>query len=419
MPFAHPRVESLHESPEFGAIRSHVRELVMKEYAAQAPAVRSHVVKHQQEEMTMGMNRREFLETAGAGAAALGLAALGAPAFAQARTKVRVGYLHTLAVDGQMWLAQHLGAWAKHGLEPDFKQFTTGLELFQAMVGGSIDMLSTGAVISNFPARGQGKMFLVNCVEFATAQLWVRTDQGVKDFGDLKGKRIATTTGTTAHVFLDNALRANKLDPAKDVEILNQRMAEAVTSFISGAVPAVALWVPFNVTVRDKVLPRRSWWTPPPTIRRRRSSPGWAASNEYYAKNQEVLARVIRAWRREIIFWSGSPTRRSRSCRRTLPAGAAARPRSSSARRRCSRRRNGGSSTRTARSPVGCSRSLTSSCGSATSRTRRPPSSTSTPRSISIRSRAETDEGARAPRRWCRGGEEPEAACRRGNPVYP
>jgi NitT/TauT family transport system substrate-binding protein len=151
-------------------------------------------------------------------------------------------------------------------------------------------------VISNFPARGQGKMFLVNCVEFATAQLWVRTDQGVKDFGDLKGKRIATTTGTTAHVFLDNALRANKLDPAKDVEILNQRMAEAVTSFISGAVPAVALWVPFNVTVRDKVpaakkLVDASAYYPQAAI-----VSGWAASNEYYAKNQEVLARVIRAW---------------------------------------------------------------------------------------------------------------------------
>ena len=76
--------------------------------------------------------------------------------------------------------------------------------------------------------------------------------QGVKTFADLKGKRIATTTGTTAHVFLDTALRANKIDP-KDVEIVNQRMTEAVTSFISGAVPAVALWVPFNITVRDKV----------------------------------------------------------------------------------------------------------------------------------------------------------------------
>jgi NitT/TauT family transport system ATP-binding protein len=36
MPFAYPREESLHESPEFGALRSHVRELVMKEYAAQS-----------------------------------------------------------------------------------------------------------------------------------------------------------------------------------------------------------------------------------------------------------------------------------------------------------------------------------------------------------------------------------------------
>jgi NitT/TauT family transport system substrate-binding protein len=244
----------------------------------------------------MSQNRRQFLGTAGAGAAALGLSALGFPALAQSRTKVRVGYLHTLAVDGQMWLAQHLGAWQKNGLEPEFRQFTTGLELFQAMVGGSIDMLSTGAVISNFPARGQGKMFAVNCVEFATAQLWVRPDMGVNSFADLKGKRIATTTGTTAHVFLDTALKANRIDPGKDVEILNQRMAEAVTSFISGAVPAVALWVPFNVTARDKVpgakkLVDASAYYPQAAI-----VSGWAASNEFHAKNREVLQRVIRAW---------------------------------------------------------------------------------------------------------------------------
>jgi NitT/TauT family transport system ATP-binding protein len=35
VPFAYPRAESLHESPEFGALRSEVRELVMREYAAQ------------------------------------------------------------------------------------------------------------------------------------------------------------------------------------------------------------------------------------------------------------------------------------------------------------------------------------------------------------------------------------------------
>jgi NitT/TauT family transport system substrate-binding protein len=244
----------------------------------------------------MAQNRRQFLGNAAAGGAALGLSALGFPAIAQGATRIRVGYLHTLAVDGQLWLADHLGAWKKNGLDPEFRQFTTGLELFQAMVGGSIDMLSTGAVISNFPARGQGKMFMCNAVEFATAQLWVNPAMGVNSFADLKGKRIATTTGTTAHVFLDNALRANQLDPAKDVEVLNQRMAEAVTSFISGAVPAVALWVPFNVTVRDKVpgakkLVDASAYYPQAAI-----VSGWAASNEFHAKNREVLQRVVRAW---------------------------------------------------------------------------------------------------------------------------
>jgi NitT/TauT family transport system ATP-binding protein len=36
VPFGHPREQSLHETPEFGELRSHVRDVVMKEYAAQA-----------------------------------------------------------------------------------------------------------------------------------------------------------------------------------------------------------------------------------------------------------------------------------------------------------------------------------------------------------------------------------------------
>ena len=36
VPFSYPRNESLHESRVFGELRSHVRDLVMKEYAAQA-----------------------------------------------------------------------------------------------------------------------------------------------------------------------------------------------------------------------------------------------------------------------------------------------------------------------------------------------------------------------------------------------
>ncbi len=239
------------------------------------------------------MKRRTFIKVA-TGAAAIALRP--GQVLAQGSTKVKVGYLHTLAVDGQIWLADSMGIWKKQGLDLEFIQFQTGLELFQAMSGGSIDVLSTGAVMSNFPARGQGKVFLMNDVEFATAQLWVHPDMGIKRIADLKGKQISTTTGTTAHVFLDNALRKNGLDPKSDVKIINQRMQDAVTAFISKAVPAIALWVPFNIPIRNRVpgakmLVDASAYYPEAAI-----MGGWAARNDYYEKNQPVLEKIIRGW---------------------------------------------------------------------------------------------------------------------------
>ena len=240
------------------------------------------------------MDRRQFLATAGSAAAAAGIASP-AVALVQVRTKVRVGYLHTIAVDEQLWLCDHIGAWARNGLDPQFKLYGTGIELFKAMAANEIDMLVTGAVCSNFPARGQGKLFLINSIEYATAQLWVRPDMGVKEVADLRGKRVATTAGTTAHVFLDNALRENKMT-AGDIDLASSPMPEAVNTFISGSVPAIALWVPFNIPVREKVPQAKmildaSAFYPSAAI-----VGGWVASNSYFVGNRPVLTRIVRAW---------------------------------------------------------------------------------------------------------------------------
>ena len=249
----------------------------------------------------MTIQRRLLIQTAAA--ASLGAACVGA--FAQAKTKVKVGYLHTPAVDGHIFIGQQMGAFAKHGLELELIQFTTGLELFQAMIGGSLDVLATGAVVSNFPARGQGKVFLMNNIEYATAQLWVRDD--IKTIADLKGKQISTTTGTTAHVFLDRALRSGKLDPAKDVQLVNQRMTEAVTSFISGAVPAVALWVPFDTVIKQKMPGARKLVDASAFFPEAAIMGGWAARNDYYDKNRAVIGKLVAAWSEANVQITGKP----------------------------------------------------------------------------------------------------------------
>lgn len=239
----------------------------------------------------MTMDRRTLLK---AGAIAT-CSSIVAPAYAQSLKKIRVGYLHTPAVDGQMWLGMQMGSFARQGLELQPILFNTGLEIFQAMIGGSLDVLSTGAVVSNFPARGQGKVFLMNDIEYGTAQLWVR-DDSIKTLADLKGKQISTTTGTTAHVFLDRVLNAAKLDPAKDVQIVNQRMPDAVTSFVSGAVSAVAIWVPFDIIIKSKVANARmlvdaSAYYPQAAI-----MGGWAARNDFFEANKPMLRSLISGW---------------------------------------------------------------------------------------------------------------------------
>ena len=236
------------------------------------------------------LNRRTFTRALAA------TAITAAPSILRAQTrKLRIGYLHVLSVDAHMWLAQHLGSWKKEGLDVELREFNSGVELFQAMVGGSLDVLTTGGVLANFPARGQGKVFLINDIEWATGQLWVNPKAGINSIADLKGKKIATTRGTTAHNLIHQGLKSVGLDSRKDVEIVNQRMPDAVTSFVSEAVPAVALWVPFNVAVKQKLPTAKMLYSagqfPGAAI-----VDGWAARNDLHEKDKDLLRSIVRAW---------------------------------------------------------------------------------------------------------------------------
>lgn len=239
---------------------------------------------------TLVLSRRRLL--AGGVAASVAFAA---PAIAQARTKVRLAYLHVVAVDGQIFTGFDRGTFDKQGIDFELVERNTGPEVFEAMARGEADVLSAGGVISNYLALGAGRAFLINDIEIATAQLWVRPDRGAKTIADLRGKRVATTTRTTAHIFLDRALRANGLGLA-DVEVVNSSMPEAVGAFIAGEVPAVALWVPFNITVREKLpdavkLVDASAFYPQSAV-----VGGWVARHGYHDANKDVLQRIIRGW---------------------------------------------------------------------------------------------------------------------------
>ena len=119
---------------------------------------------------------------------------------------VKVGYLHTIAVDDKLWLGQAEGQWADAWLDIKTTQFDTGIDLSQALAGGSIDVAIMGGVTSNFPAQGQGKIFMLNSARDRYRAAVRAEDSGISSVADLKGKKVITTEGTTADIFLHRAL---------------------------------------------------------------------------------------------------------------------------------------------------------------------------------------------------------------------
>lgn len=210
-------------------------------------------------------------------------------------TNVKIGYLHTVAVDAHLWLGITDGIFEKHGLNVQTKEFSTGIEESQALAGGSVDVAIMGAVLSNFPAQGGSKVFLANDVEHDTAQLWAAPGSGINSVEDLAGKKVLTTEGTTAHVYLNTALKSNGVDP-DSVEIRDAGMPAAVSGFISGNAPAVVLWVPFDETVKNKMpdaakVDSAKTYYPEAAI-----LGGWAANNGFYKNNKQTLSKLAAAW---------------------------------------------------------------------------------------------------------------------------
>jgi NitT/TauT family transport system substrate-binding protein len=194
-----------------------------------------------------------------------------------------------------MWLGIAEDHFAAQGLELDPILFDTGIALSQALAGGSLDLAIMGAVISNFPSRGQGVGFLANNVEAETAQIWAAPGSGIESIEDLEGQQVASVQGTTAHVLLHTALTDVGLGP-DSIQFVNSDMATAVNAFLSGSVPALVTWAPNDVAIRERMPDATLLTTAGEYYPEAAILGGWVAGNEVYENDRELLNQVALAW---------------------------------------------------------------------------------------------------------------------------
>lgn len=195
-------------------------------------------------EVQAGASRRSLVKSV---AAAGFLAGCGASSTGASGPRVRIGFQK----NGVLLLAKRSGrleAALKRAPEAglEWREFSSGPPLLEAMAVGSLDIGSTGDAPPVFAQAADAPIMYVACVPLtgAAGGVIVKANSPIQSIADLKGRRLCFTRGTSAHnaaaVLLEQAGLA-----LNDVEHLNLAPADAAAAFAQGGMDACLIWDPY------------------------------------------------------------------------------------------------------------------------------------------------------------------------------
>jgi sulfonate transport system substrate-binding protein len=129
----------------------------------------------------------------------------------------------------------------------EWKEFTSGPPLLDALDAGSIHVGGVGNTPPLFAAAGNSKLRAVQGASYGGTgdAIVVPKDSDITSVSDLEGKKIAVAEGTSANYNLLAQLDKAGVD-YDDVETQNLQPSDALAAFDAGHVDAWAIWEPYT-----------------------------------------------------------------------------------------------------------------------------------------------------------------------------
>lgn len=146
-------------------------------------------------------------------------------------------------------LAQQLGYYEEEGLNVTLQDFQGGSKSLEALMGGSVDVVSGYYDHTNqMAAKGQKLKSFVTMLRYPGLVVAVspKTDKPISRIADLKGAVVGVSApGSSTHLFLNYLLSKEGLDPQGDVSIIGIGLTgTAVAAMEKGEVDAAVLTDP-------------------------------------------------------------------------------------------------------------------------------------------------------------------------------
>lgn len=188
--------------------------------------------------------------TAGAGADTEGSAGPEAPGrAAEERVPLRSAYLPLAWTPTELVRGQDL--LDERGYEVSWQELSSPNELVQGFAQGQLDVIPQSVgVAANMYAQGV-PFTIVDTGMTVYGQVVVPADSPVQAPGDLAGRRVASSTGTSTHAFMVALLeQVHGIDLDVDAEVVNAATPPDQANLLtSGEVDAAIMWSPLAETL--------------------------------------------------------------------------------------------------------------------------------------------------------------------------
>jgi NitT/TauT family transport system substrate-binding protein len=206
--------------------------------------------------------------------------------------KITIAYA-TLLEAALAQVAQTRDYYRAEGLEAAARLHPYGKLALEELLAGKADFATVAETPVMFAIMKGEKIAIIATIHDSGVShaIMARKDRGILVPGDLKGKRIAATLGTTSDFFLDALLGINRI-AREDVEIVNIEAQEIPDALTRGDIDAVSAFNPYKawgqkkwgdrvVTFEDKDIYRLTF--------------NVVATQEFIRNNPDTVKKMLRA----------------------------------------------------------------------------------------------------------------------------
>ena len=195
---------------------------------------------------------------------------------------------------GSLWAIENAieqGYLADENITVNLVEFQDGPTIIAAMENGSIDVGYIGQGAHKLCINGRATIFALSHISNGDALIG---GPGITKVEDLKGKKVAYSSGSSSEDILINSLTRAGMTMS-DIEAVDMDASAIVTAMLSGGVDACATWSPNSLKILEELNGATKLTDNMTFADETVSLASWIVMPKYAEENRDTLVKFTRA----------------------------------------------------------------------------------------------------------------------------